>query len=164
MKKNQLALIFLTLITMLAVWYFKSPTEEEPEEPTIVVGTTSTRNEQLTSMREAVRQERSLTIEQLNNILADETASLVSKTAATLEKAQLSSLSEQEVVLETKVINLGYKDAFVHSTSNGVEVIVVATESSATAALDIITIISETFTDASSIVVNFMTEEELSKA
>lgn len=164
MKKNQLALVFLTLITMLAVWYFKSPTEETPEDPVIDVSTTLTRNQQLTSMREAVRQERSLAIERLNDILADENATLVSKSAATLEKAEISSLSEQEVVLETKVMNLGYSDAFVHSTSNGVEVIVVATDSTATAALDIITIISETFTDASSIVVNFMTEEELSKA
>lgn len=164
MKKNQLALIFLTLITMLAVWYFKSPGEAEGEEPTLIVTTTPTRNEKLTSMRKAVQEQRNVAISQLNDIIADENATLVSKTTATLEKAELSSLSEQEVVLETKVINLGYSDAFVHSTANGVEVIVVSNESSALAAVDIISVISETFTDASSIVVNFMSEDELSKA
>ena len=62
MKKNQLALIFLTLITMLAVWYFKSPTaSNEEEDPTIIVSTT-TRNEDLANMREAIRQQRSETI------------------------------------------------------------------------------------------------------
>lgn len=164
MKKNQVALLFLTLITMLAVWYFKSPTEEEPEEPTIIVTTVDTRNEKLSNMRNAVRQERSETIKALNDILADEEATIVSKINATVEKEQLSSLSEQEVLLETKVMNLGYQDAFVHSTASGVEVIVVASESSATAALDIIALISETFTDTTSVVVNFMTEDELSKA
>ena len=33
MKKNQLALVFLTLITMLAVWYFKSPNSTVDEMP-----------------------------------------------------------------------------------------------------------------------------------
>ena len=51
MKKNQLALIFLTLITMLAVWYFKSPTAEKDDDPTIIV--TNSKNQVLASMREA---------------------------------------------------------------------------------------------------------------
>lgn len=57
MKKNQLALIFLTLITMLAVWYFKSPTAEKTDDPTIIV--TNSKNQVLASMREAIRNERS---------------------------------------------------------------------------------------------------------
>ena len=141
MKKNQLALIFLTLITMLAVWYFKSPTAEQGEEPTIIV--TNNKNQVLASMRDAIRNERNQKIADLNDIIADENASIVSKTAATLEKEQLSAISEQEVVLEVKVMNLGYSDAFVHSTSTGVEVIVISSESSANAALEIINIIHE---------------------
>ena len=60
MKKNQLALIFLTLITMLAVWYFKSPTAEKDDDPTIIV--TNSKNQVLASMREAIRNERKLQI------------------------------------------------------------------------------------------------------
>ena len=37
-------------------------------------------------MREAIRNERSQKIADLNNIIADENATIVSKTAATLEK------------------------------------------------------------------------------
>ena len=162
MKKNQLALIFLTLITMLAVWYFKSPTAEKDDDPTIIV--TNSKNQVLASMREPIRNERSQKIADLNNIIADENATIVSKTAATLEKEQLSTISEQEVLLEIKVMNLGYSDAFVHSTASGVEVIVIANESSATAALDIINIIHETLDKTESVVVNFMTADQLKQA
>ena len=50
----------------------------------------------------------------LNNIIADESATLVSKTSAIEQRDIISSLNEQEVLLETKVMNLGYQDAFVH--------------------------------------------------
>lgn len=164
MKKNQLALVFLTLITMLAVWYFKSPNSTEDEVPTIIVTNTNTRNEKLASMREAIRKERNETLKSLNDVLADENATIASKTEAQEAKEALSSLTEQEVLLETKVINLGYKDAFVHSTSSGVEVIVVASESSASAALEIIDIINSTFDKNDNVVVNFMTTDELKQA
>lgn len=164
MKKNQLALVFLTLITMLAVWYFKSPNSTKEEVPTIIVTNTNTRNEKLTSMREAIRNERNETIKSLNDVLADENATLVSKTEAAEAKEELSSLTEKEVLLETKVMNLGYSDAFVHSTSSGVEVIVIATESSATKALEIIEIINLTFDKNDNVVVNFMTSDELKQA
>lgn len=164
MKKNQLALVFLTLITMLAVWYFKSPNSTNDEVPTIIVTNTNTKNEKLASMRDAIRNERNETLKALNNVLADENASLASKTEAQEAKATLSSITEQEVLLETKVINLGYKDAFVHSTSSGVEVIVVSTESSANAALEIIELINSTFDKNNNVVVNFMTNEDLKQA
>ena len=145
---------------MLAVWYFKSPTAEKDDDPTIIV--TNSKNQVLASMREAIRNERSQKIADLNNIIADENATIVSKTAATLEKEQLSTISEQEVLLEIKVMNLGYSDAFVHSTAS--EVIVIANESSATAALDIINIIHETLDKTESVVVNFMTADQLKQA
>ena len=147
---------------MLAVWYFKSPTAEKDDDPTIIV--TNSKNQVLASMREDIRNERSQKIADLNNIIADENATIVSKTAATLEKEQLSTISEQEVLLEIKVMNLGYSDAFVHSTASGVEVIVIANESSATAALDIINIIHETLDKTESVVVNFMTADQLKQA
>lgn len=161
MKKNQIALIFLTLITMLAVWYFKSPTSTKDETPTIVVSNQNVKSEKLNAMRDAIRQERAQKVNSLNDILADEKSSLVSKTAALEEKEELSFLSEKEVLLETKVINLGYNDAFVHSTASGVEVIVVTNDSSASQAIEIIDIVNTTFDNNLAVVVNFMTQEEL---
>lgn len=162
MKKNQFALIFLTVITMLAVWYLKTPTSNDGGDvPVINVNNVTGRLEELSSMRKVVRDERNLKLASLNDIIADEKASLVSKTAAISEKEQISTLNEQEVLLETKVMNLGYRDAFVHCTASGVEVIVVATTSSGEAALDVINIIYGTFDKATNVVVNFRTVEEI---
>ncbi len=164
MKKNQFALIFLTVITMLAVWYLKSPTknnDNHDDTPVINVNNVTGRTDELASMRQVVRDERNLKLASLNDIIADESATLVSKTAAIAEKEQISTLNEQEVLLESKVMNLGYRDAFVHYTASGVEVIVVANASSATAALDVIDIIYQTFDKTANVVVNFVTAEEL---
>ncbi len=164
MKKNQLALVFLTVITMLAVWYFKTPSATpDDDDDTIIVSTVTTESEKLQAMRDAVRKERSETIAALNAIIADEDATLASINQAIAEKAELSSLNEIEVLLETKVINLGYNDAFVHSSSYGVEVIVVSNESSSDQAIDIINTIYQTLEDAENVVVNFMTTEEINK-
>lgn len=164
MKKNQLALIFLTLITMLAVWYFKSPSANtgKNEEPTIIV--TNTKNQVLANMREELHKQRSERLDELNNIIADENASLVSKTAASLEKDELSALLELEAALEIKVTNLGYQDAFVEQTANGIEVIVISTEATSDAALEIINVINENFDETKNVVVSFMTNDELNKA
>lgn len=162
MKKNQFALIFLTVITMLAVWYLKTPTSNGGGDvPVINVNNVTGRLDELSSMRRVVRDERNLKLASLNDIIADENASLVSKTAALSEKEQISSLNEQEVLLETKVMNLGYRDAFVHYTASGVEVIVVANTSSGESALDVINIIHGTFDKANNVVVKFMTVEEI---
>ena len=164
MKRNQLALVFLTVLTMLAVWYFKTPSASpNDDDGSIIVSTVTTEKEKFQSMRDAVRKERSATIETLNAIIADEESSLVSINMALKEKAELSSLNELEVLLETKVINLGYSDAFVHSSTYGVEVIVVSNSSDAMDALDIINTIYESLDDADNIVVNFMTTDEINK-
>ena len=82
MKKNQFALIFLTVLTMLAVWYFKTASNKQGETPTLPVTNVSTRTEELAKLREAVRSERNAMLVSLNNIIADESATLVSKTSA----------------------------------------------------------------------------------
>ena len=38
MKKNQIALLFLTLVVMLAVWYIKSPLNEGSNDQTVNTG------------------------------------------------------------------------------------------------------------------------------
>ena len=57
MKKNQFALIFLTLIVMLAVWYVKSPLAQKDDEPmqgdTSIV--TSSRLDAIKNMRDKGR-------------------------------------------------------------------------------------------------------------
>ena len=147
MKKNHLALIFLTVITMVAVWYLKSPTNNAGDENNdeILDAAVSSRLDVITAMREAVREERSLAVAALNAVIASDESSVTQKASALSEKQVISDLTEKEVVLEIQIINLGYQDAFVHCTSSGVEVVVVANENSGTSAVDIINMVYTSF-------------------
>lgn len=165
-KKNQFALIFLTIVTMLAVWYIKSPVsaDKQDEDTTPVITDDDTgRLKELALMRDAIRNERSLAVVSLDAILADEEASLASKEAALQEKEAISALTEKEVLLELQVINSGYQDALVHATDTGIEVLVVSDENSAAKANEIILMTLLSFDSYDTVVVNFMTAEELKK-
>lgn len=166
-KKNQFALIFLTIVTMLAVWYIKSPISADKDDvPTteLLEKEETGRLETLAKMREAIRNERSITVMSLDAVLADENATLSSKEAALVEKNALSSLTEKEVLLELQVINIGYQDALVHATTNGVEVLVVSDEDSVSKANEIILMTLASFDSGyDNVVVNFMSAEELKK-
>lgn len=166
MKKNHLALIFLTVITMVAVWYLKSPTNNAGDENNdeILDAAVSSRLDVITAMREAVREERSLAVAALNAVIASDESSVTQKASALSEKQVISDLTEKEVVMEIQIINLGYQDAFVHCTSSGVEVVVVANENSGTSAVDIINMVYTSFDNVNNVVVNFQTVEELTKA
>lgn len=137
LKKNQLALILLTLVLMLTVYYITSPFDKKPkeeEEPTEETG----RLEELTARRATIREERALAVLGLDAIIADSSKSIAEKTVALDEKRHLNSLTEKELLLELEVIAMGYRDAFVHATDTGVEVIVVASEHSLAKANEII--------------------------
>ena len=127
-KKNQFALIFLTIVTMLAVWYIKAPVsaDKNNSNTTEVIESEDTgRLEELALMREAIR-------------------------------------NEKEVLLELQVINCGYRDALVHATNNGVEVLVISDEDSASKANEIILMTLASFdTGYDTVVVNFMSADEL---
>lgn len=164
-KKNQFVLIFLTIVTILAVWYIKTPTtaqtnNELTENPNEMVSET-TRLAAFQSLREVIRAERSLETAKYDNILANNQASIEEKAVAKASKDQISSLTEKELVLELQVINLGYRDAFVHVVSNGVEVTVISEDVSASKANEIILMTLNSFdTEADSVVVNFAKLED----
>lgn len=146
MKRNQFALIFLTVVTMLAVWYIKSPLEASKNNDSNEVVTT-TRLAAITQMREALRNERAEEVSAFNQIIASSEASVAEKESATLSVKKVTGLTEKEVLLEIEIINLGYQDAFVHANDDVVNVLVVKETFSATEAIDLITIVNERFVD-----------------
>lgn len=163
-KKNQFALIFLTIVTMLAVWYIKTPVgaESDPEIETSGQIEEFTRLPELVAMREAVRAERSLSASVLDGVIADASSSLTQKEVALNEKKGLSTLTETEVLLEVSIIAKGYRDCFVHASSNGVTVLVISETSSAKVANELITMALDKFGDSyNTVVVNFKTIEEV---
>lgn len=146
MKRNQFALIFLTVVTMLAVWYIKSPLEASKNNGDDKMVTT-TRLAAITQMREALRNERAIEVSALNQIIASSEATISEKEAATLSVKKVTGLTEKEVLLEIEIINLGYQDAFVHASDDIINVLVVKDTFSASEAIDLIDMVNERFVD-----------------
>lgn len=157
LEKKQIALIIVTLFIMVGVWFIKSPLKDKNNNQ----GNINEVVNQISyfdDLREAVLEQRATEVANWDYILADETATLASKQLALSQKNALSDLTEKEVLLEIEVINMGYDDAFVHSTSDGVEVYIKTDEESATSAIEIINLVYSHFENASNVIVNFKTE------
>ncbi len=162
LKKNQLALILLTLVMMLTIYYIKSPFKKPADEEPIETPTVG-RLEELTEMRLTVREERAQVVLGLDAIIADIAATIEQKAAALEEKRYINFLNEKELLLELQVINAGYRDCFVHATSQGVEVLVVAAEHSLEDANEILLMAMQNFNfQFDNIYVNFQTVEQVS--
>lgn len=147
MKKNQIALMCLTAVIMLAVWYIKSLLSKKPSTTdTVPAGMTSTgRLTALTKMRETLRTERNNKVAVLDEVIASPKSTVAEKNEAMTTKESLSDLTEQEVLMELSIINLGYTDAFVHASSSGVEILVIADTLSETQVLDIMSLAYASF-------------------
>lgn len=163
LKKNQLVLILLTLVLMLTVYYIKSPfgeknnnNGEDPVEPV------SGRIEELQSLRVVLNDERSQTVLSLDAIIASNESSVEEKNIALEEKKYLNNLTEKELLLETQIINKGYRDAFVHASDVGVDITVVANEHSVAVANEIIIMAMGGFDKVfDNVTVQFSTAEEV---
>jgi hypothetical protein len=130
LKKNQLALILLTLVMMLTVYYIKSPfSKDDPgknDDPAVVTG----RLEQLSLKRLTLKNTRKDTLLELDAIIASNDSTVTEKSEAVLQKQKLNELTEKELLLELEIINRGYQDAFVHATTEVIDVTVVTDEHS----------------------------------
>lgn len=139
LKKNQLALILLTLVMMLTVYYIKNPfggddKGPDDEDADVVEG----RLEQLAEKRLVLKNSRKELIVELDATLASNEASVEQKAVALEQKNFLNALTEKEILLELDLINDGYQDAFVHASTDSVNIVVVADDHSVSAANEII--------------------------
>lgn len=163
LKRNQLALILLTLVLMLTVYYITDPFEKDKgpgEDPT---DETSGRIEELTARRLALREERNLVILGLDAIIASNESTVAEKENALKEKRYLNTLTEKELLFEMEVIAKGFRDCFVHASNVGVDITVVADEHSISVANQLIGEAAMMFDilDTNNIVVHFKTAEEV---
>lgn len=139
LKKNQIALILLTLVLMLTVYFLRSPFDKGGNKNPVGGDDLPTgRLEELAALRSALRDERTLTVMSFDEVIASNEKTVAEKNVAVEEKRKLQQLMEKELVLELKIIGTGYQDSFVHATDQGIEIIVVSPTESADAADDII--------------------------
>ena len=74
----------------------------------------------------------------------------------------INSLTEKELLLETKIIQKGYRDSFVHCSETGIDILVVSNESSKSLANEIIVMALTEFSNMNyNVSVNFQTAEEV---
>jgi len=163
LKKNQLALILLTLVLMLTVYYITNPFEKDKDPEGDPIDETSGRIEELTARRVALREERNLVILGLDAIIASNESTITEKENALKEKRYLNNLTEKELLLELEVISKGYRDCFVHASSIGVEIVVVSDEHSHSLANEIALEAALIFgiLNSENIVVDFKTAEQV---
>ena len=161
MKKNQFALLCLTAVIMLAVWYIKSPLNNVSgnHDDSVIVSGESSRLDAIKSMREALRKERSVQVAALDTIIASESTTIAQKNSAINEKQTISDITEKEVIMELSIINLGYTDAFVHQTSSGVDILVIADSLSETEVVTIMNLTYSSFT-TDTVVVSYKSASE----
>lgn len=161
MKKNQFALLCLTAVIMLAVWYIKSPLNNVSGnvDDSVIVNGESSRLDALKLMREALREERSIQVAALDTIIASESTTIAQKNSAINEKQTISDTTEKEVIMELSIINLGYTDAFVHQTSSGVDILVIADSLSETEVVTIMNLTYSSFT-TDTVIVSYKSASE----
>lgn len=168
LKKNQLVLILLTLVLMLSVFYIRYPFDKDNKDNSGEqnVGGDATletgRLEELQSLRVILNEERAAQVLGLDAIIADSNKTVDEKNIALEEKHYINGLTEQELLLEVQIISKGYRDAFVHATSNGIEITVVANENTTTTANQIVVMALTSFNqEFDNVTVNFQTAEEV---
>lgn len=168
LKKNQLVLILLTLVLMLSVFYIRSPfeknekDEEENQGVNNLLEDENGRMEELQTLRVLLNEERTARVLGLDAIIADNDKTISEKNIALEEKHYINGLTEQELLLEVQIISKGFRDAFVHATSDGIDITVVAKENTTTAANQIIVMALTSFNqEFDNVTVNFQTAEEV---
>lgn len=161
-KKNQLALILLTLVMMLTVYFIKAPVKNNDPGDDPQSTPTTGRLEVLSTMRLTLKNERNEKINELNAIIGSDTATAAEINNAIEQKNRINSITECELLLELEIISLGYQDAFVHVKDNGIDVTVISNEHSITKANEIIQMtILEFDGQYSNVCVEFETVEEV---
>lgn len=162
LKKNQLVLILLTLVLMLSVYYIRSPFNNKDDNPDDSSLETTGRLEELQAMRVVLNEERTAKALSLDAIIASSDKTVDEKNNALEEKHYLNSLTEKELVLETQIMNKGYRDCFVHATDTGVDITVISDENSLTIANEIIKMALVDFDSIyDNVSVNFQTAQEV---
>lgn len=165
LKKNQLVLILLTLVLMLSVYFIRAPFKEKEkgnDNKENELTETTGRLEELQAMRIVLNEERTSKALSLDAIIASSDKTVDEKNSALEEKRYLNSLTEKELILETQIMNKGYRDCFVHATDTGVDITVISESNSLTVANEIIIMALTGFDKVlDNVTVNFQTAQEV---
>lgn len=176
-KQTVWLLTMLSLVAVLSVYYITSPTPEEQANNSVVKdtekkenvaknvsdkdaakgGTVATEQEEsvFAAMRLDLNDNRSKLKEQYQSEVADTSVSEEKRVEVYEKMQELAEVSTKEGLLESLIINLGYKDALVRSEDGKVQITVKAEKPSAKAANEIIQMVNDEIGQTQSVAVEF---------
>ncbi|HZG73651.1 MAG TPA: SpoIIIAH-like family protein [Chondromyces sp.] len=179
-KQTVWLLTMLSLVVVLSVYYITSPEQpvndvavdknaQKQTETTekadagqsgnVEVVTEAAGDEAFEVLRLEVQDERNKLREELTAKVASSDLSAEEKNEAYEQMERLTEIATKENVLETLIKSKGYKDALVRADGENVRVTVKAEEHSATAANEIIRLVSDELGQFQPIAVEFQPEK-----
>ena len=127
-KKNKLPLFLLALVMMLSVYYVSLENKNDIEKP---VGNldaeVTTRYQKFAEGRISILTERDQAVLELEEKISTASVSLTDVETYVEEIERITSLTEQEVYMESLIMGMGYEDALVHlKETNNLTISVIA--------------------------------------
>ncbi|MFI3329842.1 MAG: SpoIIIAH-like family protein [bacterium] len=109
-KKNKLSIFLLAVVMMLSVYYINMPNETTTPttSPSIV-----TKHPEFATKRLEILETREELVVEFENVLASADTSNTDKNEAYLSMQEVLQLTENEILLETFIMDLGYLDCLV---------------------------------------------------
>ncbi len=118
-KKNKLSLFLLAVVMMLSIYYINMPNEtSKPTGSEDVV----TKYPEFAQMRLEILEKREALVSEFENVLASSTTTNTDKNEAYLSMQEVLELTENEVLIETFIMDLGYLDCLVQHDEDVINV------------------------------------------
>lgn len=127
--QSKVTIFMVVMIVMLSIYYFTLP--NKPVDDSNNTGDTVVVEREFDPLREELQSVRETMYQQLNATLASTDSTVEEKNLAYETINTLQELTQNELLLETKIIDLGYEDTFVSATTNQVNISVFVDDLSA---------------------------------
>ena len=129
-KKNKLPLFLLALVMMLSIYYVTLENDSEIEKPVgNLDATVETRYQEFAEGRLSILSSRDEAVAELESKITSASVSIAEIETYVEQIENITTLTEQEVYMESLIMGMGYEDALVYlQETNNLTISVLASE------------------------------------
>ncbi len=122
--QGKVTIFMIVMIAMLSIYYFALPNNNHFGSTTTTgqANETINRSPEYEQLRSELSDSRETMITTLQGVLASSTVSVDDKNTAIETIQDIQTLVQNESILETQIMNLGYDDVFIKATDDEVNV------------------------------------------
>ncbi len=123
--QGKVTIFMVVMIVMLSIYYFALPDNKPNEQGTTTtsdVNETINKSEEFEQLRQELNDSRQTMITTLQGVLASTNVSVEDKNVAIETIQKIQTLAQNEGILETQIMNIGYDDVFVRASDSEVNV------------------------------------------